>query len=230
MDQIKIGKFISENRKKQFLTQEQLAERLNISKNAVSKWERGLNLPDVSIMQDLCNVLHISLKELFIGEKINDNAYKKVADNNLLEAWENSSFTLKEKIAFFKKKWRKENRFKIVFSFMVWCALGIALKSQNVDHALIGAVSGLLSVLFYAVLYNNMMIYVENNAYKKQRKIDIQIHIIVLCRHKKNLDERFIEVFIILMRSSLFSVALIFSKALSIFLGINTIIFTSKKI
>ena len=54
MDQIKIGKFISENRKKQFLTQEQLAERLNISKNAVSKWERGLNLPDVSIMQDLC--------------------------------------------------------------------------------------------------------------------------------------------------------------------------------
>ena len=113
---------------------------------------------------------------------------------------------------------------------MVWCALGIALKSQNVDHALIGAVSGLLSVLFYAVLYNNMMIYVENNAYKKTEKIDIQIHIIVLCRHKKNLDERFIEVFIILMRSSLFSVALIFSKALSIFLGINTIIFTSKKI
>ena len=53
---------------------------------------------------------------------------------------------------------------------MVWCALGIALKSQNVDHALIGAVSGLLSVLFYAVLYNNMMIYVENNAYKKIEK------------------------------------------------------------
>ena len=170
MDQIKIGKFISENRKKQFLTQEQLAERLNISKNAVSKWERGLNLPDVSIMQDLCNILHISLNELFIGEKIDDNEYKKVADNNLLEALENSSFTLKEKIAFYKKKWRKENRFKFVFSFMVWCAFGIALKWQNVDHALIGAVAGLLSVLFYAVFYNNMMIYVENNVYKKTEK------------------------------------------------------------
>ena len=165
-----IGTTIKRLRKERNITQEQLAERLNISKNAVSKWERGLNLPDVSIMQDLCNVLHISLNELFIGEKIDDNEYKKVADNNLLEALENSSFTLKEKIAFFKKKWRKENRFKIVFSFMVWCALGIALKWQNVDHALIGAVAGLLSVLFYAVLYNNMMIYVENNVYKKIEK------------------------------------------------------------
>ncbi len=170
MDQIKIGKFISENRKKQNLTQEQLAEKLNVSKNAVSKWERGLNLPDVSNMQDLCNILHISLNELFIGEKIDDNEYKKVADNNLLEALENSSFTLKEKIAFYKKKWKKENRFKIVLSFIVWCALSIALKWQNVDHALIGAVAGLLSVLCYAVLYNNMMIYVENNAYKKIEK------------------------------------------------------------
>ena len=170
MDQIKIGKFISENRKKQNLTQEQLAEKLNVSKNAVSKWERGLNLPDVSNMQDLCNILHITLNELFNGDEIDDNEYKKVADDNLLEALENSSFTLKEKIAFYKKKWKKENRFKIVLSFIVWCALSIVLKWQNVDHALIGAVAGLLSVLFYAVLYNNMMIYVEKNVYKKTEK------------------------------------------------------------
>ena len=77
MDQIKIGKFISENRKKQNLTQEQLAEKLNVSKNAVSKWERGLNLPDVSNMQDLCNILHITLNELFNGDEIDDNEYKK---------------------------------------------------------------------------------------------------------------------------------------------------------
>ena len=54
MNQEKIGKFIAEKRKEKKLTQEQLAEKLSISKNAVSKWERGLNLPDVSIMQDLC--------------------------------------------------------------------------------------------------------------------------------------------------------------------------------
>ena len=54
---------------------------------------------------------------------------------------------------------------------MVWCALSIVLKLQYVDYALIGAVAGLLSVLFYAVLNNSMMIYVENNVYKKQRSV-----------------------------------------------------------
>lgn len=104
MDQIKIGNFISENRKKKNLTQEQLAEQLNISKNAVSKWERGLNLPDVAIMQNLCKILNITLNELFIGEKISNEKYKETADNNLLKVLENSTFTLKEKIDFFKKK------------------------------------------------------------------------------------------------------------------------------
>ena len=97
-------------RKENKLTQEQLAEQLNISKNAVSKWERGINLPDVSIMQDLCKILNITLNELFIGEKILDEKYKEVADSNLLNALENSLFTLKEKIAFYKRKWKKEHR------------------------------------------------------------------------------------------------------------------------
>lgn len=86
MNQEKIGKFIAERRKEQKLTQEQLAEKLNISKNAVSKWERGLNLPDVSIMQELCKILVITLNELFVGEKISDEQYKEVAEDNLLNA------------------------------------------------------------------------------------------------------------------------------------------------
>lgn len=172
MDQIKIGKFISENRKKQNLTQEQLAEKLSISKNAVSKWERGLNLPDVSIMQDLCKILDITLNELFIGEKINDEKYKEIADNNLLEVLESSSFTLKEKIAFYKKKWKKEHIFKFIIGFLTWCALAIALKLQNVDHYVLGAVGGILTTLFYFVFNNQMMIYVENNVYKKTKDKD----------------------------------------------------------
>lgn len=167
MDQIKIGKFISENRKKQNLTQEQLAEQLNISKNAVSKWERGLNLPDVSIMQDLCKILDITLNELFSGEKINDDNYKQVSDNNLLEALESSSFTLKEKIAYFKKKWRREHISRFVIGFIFWCALIIILALQNVETYFLGAIGGILATLLYIVFYNQMMIYVENNAYKK---------------------------------------------------------------
>ncbi len=70
MDQNKIGKFISISRKKKGFTQKQLAEELGISINAVSKWERGLNLPDASFMQELCTILGITLNELFEGEKL----------------------------------------------------------------------------------------------------------------------------------------------------------------
>ena len=153
MKQEKIGKFIAEKRKENKLTQEQLAEQLNISKNAVSKWERGINLPDVSIMQDLCKILNITLNELFIGEKILDEKYKEVADSNLLNALENSSFTLKEKIAFYKRKWKKEHISKIILCFSL-IVLIIALKFQNVEGYIIGTIAGMLSILFYIVLYN----------------------------------------------------------------------------
>lgn len=84
MNQEKIGKFIAVCRKKQNLTQEQLAEKLGISKNAVSKWERGLNLPDASIMEDLCAILKISLNELFAGEKLKENQIQKQSEKNIL--------------------------------------------------------------------------------------------------------------------------------------------------
>ena len=70
MDQIKIGKFISECRKKKNLTQIQLAEKLNITDRAISKWETGKTMPDSSIMLDLCNELEISVNELLSGEMI----------------------------------------------------------------------------------------------------------------------------------------------------------------
>ena len=70
MDQIKIGRFIAECRKKVSLTQMQLAEKLGITDKAVSKWERGVAMPDTSIMLKLCDILGISVNELLCGEKI----------------------------------------------------------------------------------------------------------------------------------------------------------------
>ena len=70
MDQLKIGKFIAECRKKANLTQMQLAEKLSITDKAVSKWERGVAMPDTSIMIELCDILSISVNELLSGEKI----------------------------------------------------------------------------------------------------------------------------------------------------------------
>ena len=71
MDQLKIGKFIADCRKGNHLTQLQLAEKLGITDKAISKWERGLALPDTAIMLTLCDTLGISVNELLCGEKIN---------------------------------------------------------------------------------------------------------------------------------------------------------------
>jgi len=85
MDQIKIGKFIAECRKKNNLTQMQLAEKLNITDRAISKWENGKGMPDSSIMLDLCKELQISVNELLSGEMIDMKNYDENAEKNLLE-------------------------------------------------------------------------------------------------------------------------------------------------
>lgn len=84
MDQLKIGKFIAECRKKNGLTQMQLAEKLNITDRAISKWENGKSLPDSSIMLELCEVLGITVNDLLSGEVVtmNDN---KNSEKLLLE-------------------------------------------------------------------------------------------------------------------------------------------------
>jgi len=71
MDQLKIGEFIAEQRKAQNLTQSMLAEKLNITDRAVSKWERGKAMPDSSIMLELCDILCITVNDLLNGEKNN---------------------------------------------------------------------------------------------------------------------------------------------------------------
>ena len=85
MDQIKIGKFIAQCRKNASLTQAQLAEQLNITDRAVSKWETGKSLPDASIMLELCQVLGISVNDLLSGEVITMDNYNQEVEKNLLE-------------------------------------------------------------------------------------------------------------------------------------------------
>ena len=96
MDQIKIGKFIAECRKNSNLTQMQLAEKLNITDRAISKWENGKAMPDSSIMLDLCKELKISVNELLSGEMIDMKNYNKIAEENLFKL--NESNEKKKKI------------------------------------------------------------------------------------------------------------------------------------
>lgn len=85
MDQIKIGRFIAECRKKKNLTQMQLAEKLNITDRAVSKWETGKAMPDSSIMLELCDVLNITVNDLLNGEVITMDNYKEKSEKLLLD-------------------------------------------------------------------------------------------------------------------------------------------------
>ena len=84
MDPKKIGRFIAACRKEQGFTQAALAERLGITDRAVSKWETGRSMPDASIMPALCGLLGINLNELFCGERLDMDEYKKMAEENLL--------------------------------------------------------------------------------------------------------------------------------------------------
>lgn len=83
MKQIEVGAFITQCRKEKKLTQAQLAEKLNITDRAVSKWETGKSMPDSSIMLELCEILGITVNELLMGEREKRESYKEKGDENL---------------------------------------------------------------------------------------------------------------------------------------------------
>ena len=89
MDQVKIGMFISMCRKKQNLTQAELAEKLGITDRAISKWETGSSLPDASLMLDLCDILNISVNDLLSGEKVKMNEINNKQEQMILEIVKN---------------------------------------------------------------------------------------------------------------------------------------------
>ena len=90
MDLIKIGKYIAEKRKALGLTQKQLAEQLRMSDKSVSKWERGICLPDVSVYMELCGILGISMNEFLAGEDISEENIVKIAEDNLIQVAKDS--------------------------------------------------------------------------------------------------------------------------------------------
>ena len=85
MDQVKIGKFIAECRKKHNITQMQLAEKLGITDRAVSKWETGKSMPDSAIMLQLCRILEITVNDLLSGKLVAGENYNKEMENKLIE-------------------------------------------------------------------------------------------------------------------------------------------------
>ena len=84
MDQIKIGKFIQEKRKEKNITQSELAEKLYITDRAISKWENGICMPDVSTIPEICKILDITINDLFSGKVVDMKNNEKMLEQNLL--------------------------------------------------------------------------------------------------------------------------------------------------
>ena len=84
MNQEKIGKFIAENRKKRNLTQADIAEQLGVSNRSISNWENGKNMPDLSLLKPLCEILNITINELLSGEKLNQTEYQAKFEENIV--------------------------------------------------------------------------------------------------------------------------------------------------
>lgn len=100
MDLAKTGKYIAQKRKALGLTQKQVAEKLGMSDKSVSKWERGICLPDVSVYEELCEILEISINEFLAGEDIQKENIEKKSEDNLIQIIKDS--TCRQK---FLKRW-----------------------------------------------------------------------------------------------------------------------------
>ena len=169
MDQIKTGKFIAALRKEKRMTQEQLGKKLGVTNKTISRWENGNYMPDVEMLSLMSKEFGVRSNELISGERLLAEDFKKAADSTLVTALDNSTFTLKEKIAFFKKKWLKEHIATIALCVVAWIGIIVwtAQKLRGSDaYQLLGAIGSMLAILFYVVLRNRMMIYVEDHAYR----------------------------------------------------------------
>ena len=108
MDLVKIGKYIAEKRKDAGMTQRQLADKLGMSDKSVSKWERGVCLPDVSVYSDLCQNLGISINEFLAGEDIAREDIIQRSEENIISVSTDSK--------------KKQKRLKIII-----CVLSIII-------------------------------------------------------------------------------------------------------
>jgi len=162
MDIKVVGAYLAELRKENNLTQEQLGEKLGVTNKTISRWETGTYLPPVDILENLSDMYGITINEIISGRELTETEYKQEAEKNIRSVLSRSTFTLQEKIEFFKKKWKKENAFTLILSYIVIICLVVAGFILDNGLQLVGIV---VASVWTIVQYNRMMGYVEQFAY-----------------------------------------------------------------
>ena len=163
MELTQIGKFIAELRKEQGFTQEQLGEKIGVTNKTVSRWETGTYLPPADALLIISELFNVTINEILSGKRLSKEEYKEAAEENLRQTIRASSFSQKEKIDYFKKKWLKEH----IAMMVLWgmCIIGVFIAGIILSKPLLISGAMILLVLGHGWRNNTMMTYVERNAF-----------------------------------------------------------------
>ena len=165
MDIIKTGEFIAKLRKDKGLTQEQFGDKMGVTNKTVSRWETGKYLPPADILILMSELFDVSINELLAGQRLSDDEYKQTAEKNLTEVIRSSSFTTKDEIDFFKKKWLKDHIFIMIVIGI--CVLGVLVVGIILQNPILCSFSVILLLFGHIWRYNTMRAYVEKHIYDK---------------------------------------------------------------
>lgn len=168
MDKVKIGKFIANCRKDKKLTQEQLAEKLNISKNAVSKWERGICLMDMSLLKPLSEILEVTITELLNGERVDKRDISFKSEEILVDTINYQT----------KENQRKENRYILLICILslftiIILNLDKIFKADSIEYlflSILGFIFIYLGIINYKGNISSIHWYNRRNVSKENEK------------------------------------------------------------
>ena len=158
-----IGKFIADLRKEHGFTQEQLGDKIGVTNKTISRWETGVYLPPADALLALSELFGVSINEILSGKRLSGAEYKEAAEENLRQTIEASSFSLKEKMDYFKKKWLKEH----IAMMVLWgiCILGVFAAGILLRKPLLLSGAVILLAVGHGWRNNTMMTYVEHKVF-----------------------------------------------------------------
>lgn len=171
MDLKKTGEFLAQLRHEQGLTQEQLGEKIGVTNKTISRWENGNYLPPAEMLMQLSKLYNVSINELLSGERLEEKDYKEKAEENLKTVISQSSFTVQERVEYFKKKWKKENLFVNIVTILLFVIVSI-IASILWGFENVYPFSIVIGAGYSIVRYNRMMAFVEHWAYGTEKPDD----------------------------------------------------------
>lgn len=171
MDAKKFGMFLSERRKELGLTQAQLAERIHVTDKAVSRWERGVGLPDINLLEPLAEALEVSVLELIRAERVQENLLPVTDAENLVS--ETIALASEQTDIKLKRQQRKPLLFYLttflscVGLFLIFWAMG--MEEPNAGLCLIGFLMAMASPIYLYILATEYYIFWKSNAMSNYR-------------------------------------------------------------